>query len=472
MAIDERGILRSPIEFFEISKVLGEGTDDIGSLCTSDKINSFAWAKPVSDPSVVSVEATPMNYMKHTSLKSYTVGDPIPQDAFVVYNKPNVNAGEWARSLDFVGYSHDEHPTVCDISALEEKTIDIENPNYLFPITDNHVTEHDLMRYLVNAEESIAAGVVKSDDWEVGMLIILHLGGRLDRYFIYHRGNNYTATSMVFPVLVSDMELRQSLSDIDIESYPCTAMVVAWPRYGSNINTLLGGKPIVEIPQDDNMYNYRFMLFPQSKTHNPIARGIHLTEPAKATRIEILFIDNSDRYSDAPVGETVPVTITTSRDGEYIDAVYPSITLNANEMREFYDGYEGTQVYGQRGWIVFAETFLLYENYTIQARISPTAPSSTLGLNLSGNMDSEDFDGYRADCVWNETSLNAHPNERIIWWIGASYIISDGREDQMAMSLRNTSEEGSSIGEGEETAIDSPELIKSENLSDTNLVNN
>lgn len=115
-------IVTAPIGLYDVMVALGESKEDIGTLCTSDKINQWAKYKPyrINQPSDIT----------DTQRKAINFGLIMP----TIYNtKAGLIAGlrndggswgydrptalDWQRITDFVGYNHDAIPPFGTIKS-------------------------------------------------------------------------------------------------------------------------------------------------------------------------------------------------------------------------------------------------------------------------------------------------------------------------------------------------------------------
>ena len=117
-------IVTAPIGLYDVMVALGESKEDIGTLCTSDKINQWAKYKPyrINQPSDIT----------DTQRKAINFGLIMP----TIYNtKAGLIAGlrndggswgydrptalDWQRITDFVGYNHDAIPPFGTIKSQD-----------------------------------------------------------------------------------------------------------------------------------------------------------------------------------------------------------------------------------------------------------------------------------------------------------------------------------------------------------------
>ena len=103
------GIIQAPVSIADVKTVLGETSNDLGTLCRSDKINMWAKCKPVcfnqpfSNNSWLGQDVAGAPY--GISLPLYT-GEVKDLEAEMTYRKPTGGMNAPFRIGDFIGYNH------------------------------------------------------------------------------------------------------------------------------------------------------------------------------------------------------------------------------------------------------------------------------------------------------------------------------------------------------------------------------
>lgn len=108
-------IVTAPISLYDVMIALGESREDIGTLCTSDKINQWAKYKPyrINQPSdITDTQRKAINFglIMPTiyNTKAGLIAGLRNNGGSWGYDRPT--ATDWQRITDFVGYNHDAIP--------------------------------------------------------------------------------------------------------------------------------------------------------------------------------------------------------------------------------------------------------------------------------------------------------------------------------------------------------------------------
>lgn len=115
-------IVTAPIGLYDVMVALGESKEDIGTLCTSDKINQWAKYKPyrINQPSdITDTQRKAINFglIMPTiyNTKAGLIAGLRNNGGSWGYNRPT--ALDWQRITDFVGYNHDAIPPFGTIKS-------------------------------------------------------------------------------------------------------------------------------------------------------------------------------------------------------------------------------------------------------------------------------------------------------------------------------------------------------------------
>ena len=110
------GYITAPVNTDDVSAALGVNSHDVGTLCTSDKINKWAKYKPVRVDTYEEITDAQRKAVNH----GLVVTNALQSDGYTynlaewTYNRPD--GTWWKRLTDFVGYVHTAKPPIYIIS--------------------------------------------------------------------------------------------------------------------------------------------------------------------------------------------------------------------------------------------------------------------------------------------------------------------------------------------------------------------
>ncbi len=126
----ENGVITSPVSVFDVRKVLGVASTDVGTLCTSKKINMWSRYKPVRVPNKIELDRTTLWYKGTNSRCGLRIPQSTSRKDIVSYY--NSNTSEWTyeqpqggmlspyRLGDFLKYYHSALPAIAGWSCPSE----------------------------------------------------------------------------------------------------------------------------------------------------------------------------------------------------------------------------------------------------------------------------------------------------------------------------------------------------------------
>lgn len=109
------GKVTAPVSLYDVMTVLGESKEDLGTLCTSDKINRWAKFKPYRINQPGDITDTQRKYINFGLImptiynsKAELIAGLRSNGGSWGYDRPT--ATDWHRITDFIGYNHDAIP--------------------------------------------------------------------------------------------------------------------------------------------------------------------------------------------------------------------------------------------------------------------------------------------------------------------------------------------------------------------------
>ncbi|WP_294590834.1 hypothetical protein [uncultured Bacteroides sp.] len=281
--MNSNGIITAPVGEKDPYQVLGiappDGNYDIGYACTSDRINRYAYNKPIRVDTYKDVAITKELYKASLIPTNYKIGNAIPTTFMYGYNKPTT--GSWFRINDFDGYNHNEYCALVDVASAIPNTHTFENTINI-PITI--ASNPPLFQYIQSSEGEL---------WHNSILLIIK-NGSITRYFVLGR-SPLTSNRAVFG-LNTEM-LYDLFRSIGIENYTCTAMAIS----------ILYSHP----DKDYNIHevtntSYTYFVYPETahsgKIYSPAKLNFKITTPKPRSYYTISITDVGNHY----VGEYIP----------------------------------------------------------------------------------------------------------------------------------------------------------------------
>ena len=171
MALPQTGITVSAIK-----QEIGVSSTNISYLNsnTHGQTNAHSYYKPVRNNSLTGITMTNDMYRDSTKLKTYKIGDSIPDNTKMIYNAP-IAGTHPCRMGDWRGYDHEEYALRCDFSNAPINW-NFENTSITAAMIDG--SDRPLFNYLMNE--------YYSGYWKNSILIIAKKGTQT-RYFIESR---------------------------------------------------------------------------------------------------------------------------------------------------------------------------------------------------------------------------------------------------------------------------------------------